>query len=85
MKQLFALLGVLSLAALSFGKGLTGSISGNLIDPPGSAVAGVPVKVTNVSTNQVRQATTDANGHFVFEQLLPGTFRLEVSAKGLKR
>jgi len=85
MKQLLALVGVLSLATLSFGQGLTGSISGNVSDPSGSAVAGVPVKVTNISTNQVRQATTEANGDFVFTQLLPGTFRLEVSAKGFKR
>jgi hypothetical protein len=68
-----------------YAQGLTGSISGNVSDPSGSSIAGAPVKLTNTLTNQVRQAVTEANGDFVFTQLLPGNFRLEVQAKGFKR
>ncbi|MCX6604277.1 MAG: carboxypeptidase regulatory-like domain-containing protein [Acidobacteria bacterium] len=85
MKTFLTLVGAVCFSTLSFGQGLTGSISGNVSDQSGSSIAGVPVKVTNISTNQVRQTATEANGDFVFTQLLPGTFRLEVAAKGFKR
>ncbi len=68
-----------------YAQGLTGSISGNVSDPSGSSIAGAPVKLTNTLTNQIREAVTESNGDFVFTQLLPGTFRLEVLAKGFKR
>ena len=69
----------------AFSQGLTGSVSGSVVDPSGSAIPGAEVTLTNVATSQSRQAKTDANGDFVFTQLLPGTFRLTVSAKGFKR
>ncbi len=85
MSRVSALLLPFLLPLACYAQGLTGSISGNVSDPSGSSIAGAPVKLTNTLTNQVRQAITEANGDFVFTQLLPGTFRLEVQAKGFKR
>src|SRR5258708_4611699 len=72
-------------ANLAFGQGLTGSISGTVTDPSGSAVAAAEIALTNVATSQTRQAKSDTSGDFVFTQLLPGTFRVAVTAKGFKR
>src|SRR5688572_6041985 len=73
------------LASLTFGQGLTGSINGTVTDGTGSAIPDADVAVTNIATSQTRQTKSDTSGDFVFTQLLPGTFRLTVSAKGFKR
>ena len=69
----------------AYGQGLTGSISGNISDPSGSAIPGADIALTNVATTQARQTRSDANGDFVFTQILPGTFKMTVSANGFKR
>jgi hypothetical protein len=73
------------LAGTLLGQGLTGSVSGSVSDPSGSAIAGADITLVNVATSQTRQTKADASGDFVFTQLLPGTFRLAVEAKGFKR
>lgn len=76
---------VAAAANLAFGQGLTGSINGTVFDPSGSAVPGADITLTNVATSQTRQTKSDANGDFVLTQLLPGTFRVAITAKGFKR
>jgi hypothetical protein len=66
-------------------QGLTGQISGSVVDPTGRAVAGTTVVLVNIDTAQTREATTGASGDFVIAQLLRGTYRLTVSAPGFKR
>jgi hypothetical protein len=72
-------------ASLAFGQGLTGSITGTVTDPSGSAIPSAEIVLTNVATNQTRQARSDSNGEFTFTQILPSTFKLSVSSKGFKR
>lgn len=79
------LLPVVTLASTAFSQGLTGSINGNVSDPSGSAIPDADITLSNNATSQTRQAKSDGSGDFVFTQLLPGTFRLVVSAKGFKR
>ena len=73
------------LAGLVYAQGLTGSIAGTVADQSGAAIPGADVTLTNVATNQLRQIKSEPNGDFVFTQILPGTFRLTVSAKGFKK
>jgi len=73
------------LANIALGQGLTGSINGTVTDQSGSTIADAEITLTNVATSQTRQTKSDANGDFVFTQLLPGTFRVVVSGKGFKR
>lgn len=68
-----------------YAQGLTGSITGTVADPSGSAIAGAEITLTNVATSQTRETKTDSNGDFVFTQILPGTFKLNVSATGFSR
>jgi hypothetical protein len=72
-------------ACLAFGQGLTGSITGTVTDPTGSAIPDADLMLVNTGTNQTRQAKSGPNGDFVFTQLLPGTFRLTVTGKGFKK
>ncbi len=75
---MFAATGILS------AQGLTGQISGSVTDPSGDAVAGAGVEMVNTGTSQARQVTTDESGAFVFTQLLPGTYRVNVRQAGFK-
>ena len=67
-----------------FGQGLTGQISGSVVDPSGSAVAGAKVELTNVGTSQTRTVTSDSAGEFLAPELLAGSYRVRVSVTGFK-
>lgn len=59
-----------------------GSITGTVTDPSGAAVPGATVTVTNQGTNAQQQVTTDAAGAFNASDLQPGTYEIQVEAKG---
>jgi hypothetical protein len=65
-------------------QGLTGQISGNVTDSGGGVLPGATVTLTNVGTNAVRDAVTDGSGHFVFPDLLAGTYDVTVGVDGFK-
>ncbi len=74
-----------ALPAALFAQGLTGSITGSVTDQSGAAIPGAEISLVNVGTSQSRQVKTDSNGDFVFTQILPGRFRLSITAKGFKK
>jgi hypothetical protein len=57
-----------------------GTIAGTVTDPAGALIPGANVKVTNVGTNDVREATTDSQGSFAARSLVPGIYRVGVTA-----
>ena len=59
---------------------LYGSLTGNITDPSGAAVPGAHVEALNVNTGVTRQAASDANGIYLFNELLPGTYKVTISA-----
>jgi hypothetical protein len=69
------------IAFSAFGQGLT-QISGVVIDPSGAAVVGSLVELTNLDSGAARQTKTDAAGNYNLPQVLPGNYRLSVSASG---
>ena len=71
--------------AVGFGQGLTGTISGSVVDQSGSAVAGAEVTLNSTTTSLSRQTTTDSAGDFVFSQILPSRFKLSVISKGFRK
>lgn len=71
--------------AALFSQGLTGQITGTVADPSGAPLAGAEVTLTNAATSQSRKVETSQAGSYVFTQLLPGTYTIEVSAKGFKK
>ena len=59
-------------------------IDGYVTDPSGQAVPGAQVKATNLGTQQVRNASTDATGRYALPNLSIGNYQLEISAPGFK-
>jgi hypothetical protein len=70
------LLATLVLLAACYGTGyaqiLYGSITGNVKDPSGGAIAGASVQVANPSTGLQRQTTTNNDGNYSVGDCLPG-------------
>src|SRR5438874_11601238 len=65
-------------------QGLTGQLSGTVIDAGGGVMPGVTVIVTNEGTNQTRETVTGADGSFLFPDLLAGTYHITVKVQGFK-
>ncbi|MBI1788962.1 MAG: TonB-dependent receptor [Acidobacteria bacterium] len=68
-----------------WGQGLTGKLSGTVADSSGAIVAGAEIAVTNSQTGQTRSSKTDDQGYFIFNELLPGTYTLNITAAGFKK
>src|SRR6266852_1595881 len=68
------------LPAGSRGQVLYGSVTGNMTDPSGAAVACGHGEALNGNTGVTRQAASDANGIYLFNELLPGTYKVTISA-----
>jgi hypothetical protein len=55
-----------------------------VVDQTGAGIAGATVKLTNVGTSEIRQATSNDLGDYVFPLLTPGRYKVEASASGFK-
>lgn len=81
----FILLVLLAAAqAVLLGQGLTGQISGTVTDASGAVISDGDVTLINLNTGMRRQTKTDAEGAYLFPQLLPGRYQIEVSRAGFK-
>ncbi|HLV96299.1 MAG TPA: carboxypeptidase-like regulatory domain-containing protein [Candidatus Acidoferrales bacterium] len=61
------------------------SLRGTISDPSGAAIPSATVRLTNAGTNLGRTATTDQQGNYVFQQVLPGNYDLDVEASGFAK
>ncbi|HKQ99289.1 MAG TPA: TonB-dependent receptor [Pyrinomonadaceae bacterium] len=61
-----------------------GSITGTVTDPNGAVVANAKVTVTNLESNEVREATTSDEGTFSVPELKAAPYSLTVEAAGFK-
>jgi len=59
---------------------LYGSLTGNVTDPSGAVVPGAQVEALDTATGVSRLATTDSAGVYRFAELLPGVYRMTVTA-----
>src|SRR5947208_5214613 len=67
-----------------YGQSVTGQISGTVADAAGAVVPGAMVRLTNDLSQQAHTFTADANGLFVFTNLVPGTYSLRITQPGFK-
>lgn len=74
----------LGIAQTSYAQGLTGQISGIIVDSSKGVMPGVTVTVRNTSTQVTRDVVTDASGTFVVTNLLAGTYDLTAKLSGFK-
>jgi len=63
---------------------MTGSISGAVMDPSGSAIGEAAVTLVQISTGAGRNTTTDASGNFQFGGLDGGEYVLKATKAGFK-
>ena len=61
----------------------SGSISGNVSDHQGSPLAGAQVTLTNLTTKESTNGSTDGTGGYSFEGLKPGRYSVVFESKGL--
>lgn len=59
----------------------TGSIVGTVRDPTGAVISGATVTITNVDRRQVTELTTNSSGLFNSGALVPGDYKILISAK----
>ncbi len=64
--------------------GQTTSISGTVIDPQGSAVAGATLTLTSGRAGASRTVTTNSDGVYQLPQVAPGVYRARVESRGFK-
>ncbi|MGH9510736.1 MAG: carboxypeptidase regulatory-like domain-containing protein [Terriglobales bacterium] len=61
------------------------SITGTVLDSTGAAVANAAISLTNAATGQVRQATSNSAGDFLFANVGVGRYTLAASVAGFQK
>jgi hypothetical protein len=79
-----SIVSVLFFGLSAFAQQVTGNIEGTITDQQRAVIASASVQLTEVATQVVRNAKTDASGHFLFSTLPPGTYSVQVEASGFK-
>jgi hypothetical protein len=68
----------------AYSQSITGDILGTVQDPSGAVVPAAKVILTGVGTGVAFTATTDDGGNYLFAQIKPGHYRLDVSKEGFQ-
>ena len=75
----------LSLISIStMAQSTAGRVLGTITDQSGASVAGATVVITDTQRGTSRSLTTDASGNYAAPDLIPGTYKIRVEAKGFK-
>ena len=80
----WSLVGFLS-AAVAHAQVTTADLVGTARDSSRAIVQGAVVTLTNEATGVARNATTNADGNYIFTSLPPGTYTLTVEATGFNK
>ncbi len=62
--------------------GTSSALAGSVLDPSGAVIPNAEVKATDVNTGSVRDFQTNPEGRYLFSQVNPGNYRIEVHAEG---
>src|SRR5207249_2116589 len=84
LTTLVAVLLMTGTAPTASAQGLTGQISGTVVDSGGDVIPGVTVTVKNVATATTRGTVTGSDGAFLLPDLLAGTYDLKAEITGFK-
>jgi hypothetical protein len=75
---------LLAACLLMRAQNVSSSVKGTVTDPSGAVVAGANCALINDATGQSTTAPTQSDGGFVFATVLPGSYKLTVTATGFK-
>ena len=75
---------LLAIASLAWGQADANKsqLSGTVLDPAGSAVPGATLKIKNIQTGFLREATTNGEGQYRAVQLDPGSYEIVAQSTG---
>jgi hypothetical protein len=79
-----AFLLTLVLAVSLAGQETRGKVQGEVRDPSGAVIAGASATLMNDNTGVKSTTTTNESGHYLFDLVVPGHYRVTVSAAGFK-
>src|SRR5262245_39071429 len=65
-------------------QGTTGSLTGFVTDQSKAALPGATVTVKEMGTGQTRVLTSDAEGRYRAEALVPGTYAITIELSGFR-
>ena len=65
-------------------QGLAGSLTGLVSDSSGAAVVGAAVVLTDVDKGYIYTSVSDAGGRYIFRDLSPGNYKLNVKKQGFQ-
>src|SRR4051812_1257170 len=69
---------------LLFSQDFRGTVTGQVTDPSGAAVAGATVTVQNLQTNETSVQTTSESGNYTVSYLIPGNYKVTAEAPGFQ-
>jgi hypothetical protein len=78
----FLLLTTINLLPLLAQSGTSSALTGTVADRSGAVIPNAQVMTMEVNTGAVRAVKSNADGRYLFSQLNPGTYRIEVHAEG---
>lgn len=86
-KFLLAVLSVCLVAAVTVAAqtSATATVAGTITDTTGAVIAGAEVELLDTATNLSQKIATGADGHYSFPRVLPGVYKLTVTAKGFRQ
>ena len=76
---------VLALPGALMGQQVYGSIYGSVVDKSGAGVPNASISITELTKNVQAKTETNESGNYRLGQLIPGTYRVEVEAKGFRK
>lgn len=90
VKKIFSVLGLLILwtgcsLRPALGQAVYGSIIGTVTDPSGGAVVNATITVIDVAKGTSVATTTNGNGEYTVQHLIPDTYSVQVEAAGFKK
>src|SRR5579862_10057621 len=79
-----ALIALVMSSAILFSQETTGGLQGTVKDASGAVVGGAHVVVRGTTLAGEKALDSESTGYYRFANLPPGTYSIEVSAKGFK-
>jgi hypothetical protein len=76
---------VLAAAGITYAQAVKASLVGTITDSSGAVVPGARVTITEINTGFTRSMETNESGYYVFGNLDPGSYRVEVEQTGFKK
>jgi hypothetical protein len=80
-----AILTLFAGAISAYGQSYYGALRGNVVDPNGGAIATAKITLINEGTSEQRAAVTNGSGEFVYSEVVPATYSVNVESPGFKK